>query len=82
MQGLGGATQAPHIAVSLFARGMLNRVITRIYFADEEQANAVDPVLAHVPAQRRATLLAQPTADGYAIDLRIQGDGETVFFSV
>ncbi|HEV7175377.1 MAG TPA: protocatechuate 3,4-dioxygenase subunit alpha [Solirubrobacteraceae bacterium] len=82
VQGLGGATQAPHIAVSLFARGMLNRVITRIYFADEEQANAVDPVLARVPAQRRATLLAQPTADGYAIDLRIQGDGETVFFSV
>jgi protocatechuate 3,4-dioxygenase alpha subunit len=82
VQGLGGAMQAPHIAVSLFARGMLNRVITRIYFADEEQANAADPVLASVPADRRATLLARPTDDGYAIDLRIQGDGETVFFSV
>jgi protocatechuate 3,4-dioxygenase, alpha subunit len=80
--GLGAATQAPHIAVSLFARGMLNRVVTRIYFADEAAANAADPVLASVPADRRATLLAQPTADGYAIDLRIQGDGETVFFSV
>jgi protocatechuate 3,4-dioxygenase alpha subunit len=81
-QGLGAATQAPHIAVSLFARGMLNRVVTRIYFADEAAANAADPVLASVPADRRATLLAQPTADGYAIDLRIQGEGETVFFSV
>jgi protocatechuate 3,4-dioxygenase alpha subunit len=80
--GLGETTQAPHIAVSLFARGMLNRVITRIYFADEEQANAADPVLRRVPAERRATLLAHPTADGYAIDLRIQGEGETVFFSV
>jgi protocatechuate 3,4-dioxygenase, alpha subunit len=82
VQGLGETVQAPHIAVSLFARGMLNRVVTRIYFADEEQANAADPVLARVPAQRRATLLAQPTPDGYAIDLRIQGEGETVFFSV
>ena len=82
VQGLGAATQAPHIAVSLFARGMLNRVVTRIYFADEAAANAADPVLASVPADRRATLLAQPTADGYAIDLRIQGEGETVFFSV
>jgi protocatechuate 3,4-dioxygenase alpha subunit len=82
VQGLGGATQAPHIALSLFARGMLNRVITRIYFADEGPANATDPVLASVPAERRATLLAQATADGYAIDLRIQGEGETVFFSV
>lgn len=80
--GLGDTVQAPHIAVSLFARGMLNRVVTRIYFADEEQANASDPVLSRVPAQRRPTLLAQPTADGYAIDLRIQGESETVFFSV
>ena len=82
VQGLGEMMQAPHLAVSLFARGMLSRVVTRIYFADEEQANSTDPVLARVPAQRRATLLAQPTADGYAIDLRIQGEGETVFFSV
>jgi protocatechuate 3,4-dioxygenase, alpha subunit len=82
VQGLGTAVQAPHIAVSLFARGMLNRVVTRIYFADEGEANAADPVLARVPAQRRSTLLARPTDDGYAIDLRIQGEGETVFFSV
>ena len=55
--------QAPHIAVTVMARGMLNRCVTRIYFADEEHANASDPVLARVPAERRATLLAQPSAD-------------------
>jgi protocatechuate 3,4-dioxygenase alpha subunit len=74
--------QAPHIDVSLLARGMLNRVVTRIYFADETEANAADPVLGRVPAERRSTLLAQPTANGYALDLRIQGEGETVFFAV
>jgi protocatechuate 3,4-dioxygenase alpha subunit len=74
--------QAPHIDVSLFARGMLTRCVTRIYFADEAEANAADPVLARVPADRRATLLAEPTANGYTIDLRIQGERETVFFSI
>jgi protocatechuate 3,4-dioxygenase alpha subunit len=80
--GPGETVQAPHIDVSLLARGMLNRVVTRIYFADETEANAADPVLARVPPERRSTLLAQPTAGGYALDLRIQGDGETVFFAV
>lgn len=74
--------QAPHIDVSVFARGMLRRVVTRIYFADETEANAVDPVLLSVPAERRETLLAQPTDDGYRFDIRIQGPGETVFFDV
>ena len=78
---LGGGEQAPHIAVSLFARGMLHRVVTRIYFADEERANAADPVLAAVPAERRATLLAQPTRDGYRFDIHLQGPDETVFFA-
>jgi protocatechuate 3,4-dioxygenase alpha subunit len=82
-----GAThpmQAPHIDVTVFARGMLNRVVTRIYFADEEEANAQDPVLASVPAERRHTLLAQPTDDGYLFDIWIQGPParETVFFAV
>jgi protocatechuate 3,4-dioxygenase alpha subunit len=80
--GPGETMQAPHIDVSLLARGMLNRVVTRIYFADETEANAADPVLGRVPAERRSTLLAQPTANGYALDLRIQGEGETVFFAV
>jgi protocatechuate 3,4-dioxygenase, alpha subunit len=77
-----GSLQAPHIAVSLFARGMLDRCVTRIYFADEEHVNAADPVLLSVPADRRATLLAQPAADGYTFDIRLQGEGETVFFAV
>jgi protocatechuate 3,4-dioxygenase alpha subunit len=55
---------------------------TRIYFADEPQANANDPVLRSVPAERRDTLLAQPTEGGYRFDIRLQGPGETVFFSV
>lgn len=76
------ALQAPHIDVSVFARGMLRRIVTRIYFADEQEANATDPVLARVPADRRETLLAQPTDDGYRFDIRIQGPGETVFFDV
>jgi protocatechuate 3,4-dioxygenase, alpha subunit len=80
--GPGGKPQAPHIDVSVFARGMLNRCVTRIYFADEPEANAADPVLARVPAQRRATLIAQPTDNGYTLDIRIQGEGETVFFAI
>jgi protocatechuate 3,4-dioxygenase alpha subunit len=77
-----GVLQAPYIAVTLMARGMLNRVVTRIYFADEESANAEDPVLARVPADRRSTLLAQADAGGYRFDVRLQGPGETVFFDV
>jgi protocatechuate 3,4-dioxygenase alpha subunit len=77
-----GALAAPHIDVSVFARGMLNRCVTRIYFADEEAANAADPVLATVPADRRATLLAVPADGGYQLDIRLQGPGETVFFAI
>jgi protocatechuate 3,4-dioxygenase alpha subunit len=77
-----GPPQAPHIGVTLFARGMLNRVVTRIYFADEAEANAADAVLASVPAARRNTLLAQPTEDGYRFDIHLQGPGETVFFDI
>ena len=77
-----GVMQAPHIAVSVFARGMLDRCVTRIYFADEGEANATDPVLSSVPEQRRDTLLARPVPDGYRFDIRLQGAGETVFFAV
>lgn len=73
---------APHLAVSVFARGLLHRLVTRIYFADQEQANGTDPVLAAVPAARRDTLLAERTDDGYAFDIRLRGAGETVFFDV
>ena len=78
----GDGLQAPHINVSVFARGLLDRVVTRIYFADEADANADDPVLRAVPGDRRATLVAQRTDDGYRLDIRLRGDGETVFFAL
>lgn len=75
--------QAPHVDVSVFARGLLDRVVTRIYFPDEEAANAADPVLATVPAERRATLVAVRTGAGdLRFDISLQGDAETVFFAV
>jgi protocatechuate 3,4-dioxygenase alpha subunit len=77
-----GGLQAPHIDVSVFARGMLHRVVTRIYFGDEPDANVQDLVLQTVPAGRRDTLLAQPIEGGYRFDIHIQGPGETVFFAV
>jgi protocatechuate 3,4-dioxygenase alpha subunit len=79
---VGGAMQAPHIDVTVFARGMLNRCVTRIYFADEAEANAADPVLARVPADRRETLIASSVDGGYRFDIRLQGPGETVFFAI
>jgi protocatechuate 3,4-dioxygenase, alpha subunit len=75
-----GDGQAKHIDVNVFARGMLNRCVTRIYFADED--NAGDPVLSSVPDNRRDTLIARPTDDGYRFDVHVQGEGETVFFKV
>jgi protocatechuate 3,4-dioxygenase, alpha subunit len=80
--GADGRMQAPHIDVSVFARGMLHRCVTRIYFADEAEANGSDPVLMSVPAERRLTLLAQPAVGGYTFDIRLQGPRETVFFAI
>jgi protocatechuate 3,4-dioxygenase alpha subunit len=78
-----GRTEAPHIDVSVFSRGMLDRSVTRIYFPDEAGANAADPVLQLVPEDRRATLIALPEADGaLRFDVRMQGDQETVFFDL
>jgi protocatechuate 3,4-dioxygenase, alpha subunit len=82
LPGPAGSMQAPHIDVSVFARGMLRRCVTRIYFADEPDANAVDPVLTAIPVQRRATLLARPAPGGYAFDVHLQGETETVFFAL
>jgi protocatechuate 3,4-dioxygenase alpha subunit len=83
-----GMLQAPHLSVSVFARGMLNRLPTRIYFAGD-QANDEDPVLALVPKQRRGTLLAQPIkarsageSGTWQFTIRFGGDRETVFFDV
>jgi protocatechuate 3,4-dioxygenase, alpha subunit len=75
-----GDGQAPHIDVNVFARGMLNRCVTRIYFADED--NAGDPVLETVPEHRRGTIVLQPGDDGYRFDIVVQGEGETVFFRI
>jgi protocatechuate 3,4-dioxygenase alpha subunit len=77
-----GGLQAPHIDVSLFARGILDRVVTRIYFADEAEANAEDVVLRGLTDDQRSTLIAQKTDDGYRLDFYLQGDRETVFFAV
>lgn len=78
----GGGPQAPHIDVSVLARGLLNRVVTRIYFPEYTEANAADPVLLAVPGDRRGTLIAAKSPDGYRFDVRLQGLGETVFFDV
>jgi protocatechuate 3,4-dioxygenase alpha subunit len=80
--GPAGTTQAPHADLSVFARGLLQRVVTRLYFADEPQANAADPVLAALEPSLRDTLLARPSDDGYVLDIRLQGEDETVFFAV
>ena len=74
--------QAPHIDLAVFARGLLHRVVTRLYFADEAQANAADPVLAGLDDEARATLVAQRADDGYELDIHLQGPHETTFFSV
>jgi protocatechuate 3,4-dioxygenase, alpha subunit len=77
--------QAPHIAVTVFARGLLNHLVTRLYFADEP-TNAQDPILQRVPDSRRATLLAHRELRGplvvYHFDIVLQGAGETAFFNV
>jgi len=73
--------QAPHIDLSIFARGLLDRVVTRVYLPDDK-SNVDDPVLAALPEPERSTLVARLTDDGYAFDIRLQGERETVFFSI
>jgi protocatechuate 3,4-dioxygenase alpha subunit len=77
-----GTQQAPHLLLGILARGILTRLVTRVYF-DDEQSTQEDPILSLVPAERRATLIAKHTGDDrYRFDLILQGDGETVFFDV
>jgi protocatechuate 3,4-dioxygenase alpha subunit len=75
-----GRNQAPHLDVSVFARGMLDRTVTRIYFPDEEAANASDPVLSAVDPDRRHTLIGVPDLGTLRFDIHLQGEHETVFF--
>jgi protocatechuate 3,4-dioxygenase, alpha subunit len=82
--GLSNTLQAPHLNVSIFGRGLLKRLSTRVYFSGEP-ANSDDPVLALVPENRRTTLLAQPdrsSVGGWIFEIRLCGQGETVFFDV
>jgi protocatechuate 3,4-dioxygenase, alpha subunit len=72
--------QAPHLSVMVFARGLLKAVLTRMYFPDEEEANAKDPVLSAVDDP--STLVARAVDGGLEFDIRLQGDRETVFFAV
>jgi protocatechuate 3,4-dioxygenase alpha subunit len=79
---VGGA--APHINVIVFARGLLKHLFTRVYFAGEP-ANASDPVLALVPEARRGALLVRQVPgqpNTWHMEIRLQGEGETVFFDL
>jgi len=79
---LAGSVHAPHLMLRIFARGILTPLCTRIYLEDQA-ANARDPLLERVPEERRSTLIAElRTPDCYALDLILQGPGETVFFDV
>jgi protocatechuate 3,4-dioxygenase, alpha subunit len=78
-----GRFQAPHLLVGVFARGLLKRVATRMYFPDEGAANAEDPVLLGLEPAQRATLVAQTAEDGgLGFDIVLQGPGQTTFFAV
>jgi protocatechuate 3,4-dioxygenase, alpha subunit len=77
-----GTVQAPHLVVSIFMRGLLRRLVTRIYFP-QEPPNASDPVLQQAPASRRHTLIAKSegaSKETLVWDVHLQGDNETVFF--
>lgn len=75
-----GRPQAPHLGVGVMARGLLKRLVTRLYFPDEADANRVDPVLSGLDDTERETLVAHPEAGALRFDIRLQGEGETVFF--
>jgi protocatechuate 3,4-dioxygenase, alpha subunit len=77
-----GGEQAPHVALTIFARGLLHQLVTRLYFDDEQSANAADPVLSKLDADARATLIAAREDGGYRLDIHLQGPDETVFFAV
>jgi protocatechuate 3,4-dioxygenase alpha subunit len=83
VQGPHDRLQAPHIMVSVFARGLLKRLITRIYFPDEEEANASDPVLSSIEdSELRRTLIADDEGGVLRFDIRLQGDAQTAFFEL
>jgi len=80
--GPGGRPQAPHVMVTIFARGLLRQLVTRVYFPDEVEANAADPILASVGDAARSTLISRQSDDALEFDIHLQGDRQTVFFDV
>jgi protocatechuate 3,4-dioxygenase alpha subunit len=74
--------EAPHLDVYVFARGLLKHQLTRVYFADEGEANASDPVLSSLPEADRASLVAEQEDGAVHFDIRMQGERQTVFFSL
>jgi protocatechuate 3,4-dioxygenase alpha subunit len=77
-----GGLQAPHLVVTVFARGLLKHVVTRLYFPDEVEANAEDPVLLGLEPDERETLVARVADGGLRFDVVLQGDDQTTFFAV
>ena len=80
--GADGRREAPHLELTVFARGLLRQLATRIYFPDEPAANEADWVLALVDPDRRDTLIARAEGGVLHFDVRLQGAGETVFFAL
>jgi protocatechuate 3,4-dioxygenase, alpha subunit len=76
-----GDGQAPHLVLSVFARGLLQRLVTRIYFEDEFSANGSDPLLRLLPSNRRNTLMASGDRGILLFDIHLQGRHETVFLA-
>lgn len=77
-----GRMQAPHLNVTVFARGLLRHLVTRLYFPDETEANATDPALDLVEPARRETLIGKSCGGVLHFDVRLQGERETVFFAI
>lgn len=78
-----GRAQAPHLDVSVFARGLLKRLVTRMYFPDEEEANAADPILSSIEDRPfRSTLVARSRGGGLGFDIHLQGERQTAFFDI
>ena len=75
--------QAPHVMVSVFARGLLKRLVTRIYFPDEQEANAADPVLSSIEDEQfRSTLVAHDAEGALRFDIHLQGENQTAFIEI
>lgn len=83
VRGLGNVLQAPHVAIRIFARGLLSGLTTRLYF-EHEPLNQTDPVLSLIDDdERRRTVIAQQVSpDVWQLNIRLQGDGETVFMEI